>query len=161
MGAYYSVSYTTRPRRLGEVDGRDYVFVSPHEFQAMIDRGGFLEWEEVHDNLYGTPKAPILERQKAGKIVVLDVDVKGALAVRRQLKEAVLIFMMPPSWEELEARLVLRGKDPQNVIEKRLINARKESESRGKYDHVVVNDDLESVYREVAALIRQHLEKND
>lgn len=161
LDAYYSVSYTTRLRRSGEVSGRDYVFVSPHEFQSMIDEGGFLEWEEVHDNLYGTPKAPILERQKAGQIVILDVDVKGALSVRRRFKETVLIFIMPPSWEELESRLLLRGKDSREVIKKRLINARKESEFRDQYDHIVVNDSLDRLYGEVEGIIHHHVKQND
>jgi guanylate kinase len=160
LGAYYSVSCTTRPKRPGEVDGRDYTFVSPQQFRKMVEDEHFLEWEEVHDNLYGTPKGPIDERRKRSQLVVLDVDVKGALAVKRRLPEAVLVFIMPPSWEELERRLVARGKDSPEVIEKRLINARKEGESKDAYDVVVENRVLEDTYAEIEKIIRERTEKS-
>ncbi len=156
QGATYSISATTRPKRPGERDGVDYHFVSPEEFRRDVEADAFLEWEEVHDNLYGTPKGPILKGQADRRLVVLDVDVKGALAVKRKMPEAILIFIMPPSWEELEKRLVSRGKDSPEVIKKRLINARRESEYRFQYDHIVLNDDLERTYREIAGIIATH-----
>lgn len=156
MGAYYSISCTTRPKRSGEVDGVDYHFVTPQEFRKMVNDNAFLEWEEVHDNLYGTPKEPIATRDARGDLVVLDVDVKGALAVKSKWPSAVLVFIEPPSFQELENRLLSRGKDSREVIEKRLINARKEGEYAGAYDHIVVNQDIEIAYREVANLIAKH-----
>lgn len=159
LGAYYSISCTTRPKREGEQDGVDYHFLTPAAFKAMIDAGAFLEWEEVHDNLYGTPKQPIYDRLSQGQLVVLDVDVKGALQVKRLLKTACLIFIMPPSWETLEARLIARGKDTRDVIAKRLMNARKESECRDQYDYIVINDDLERVYQDIEKIITSSWKK--
>ena len=97
LGAYYSVSCTTRPKRAGEVDGQDYHFVTPQQFRDLIEKGNFLEWEEVHDNLYGTLKAPIMERLARGQPVVLDVDVKGALAVKQMIPNTLFFFIPPPS----------------------------------------------------------------
>lgn len=157
MHAYYSVSCTTRPKRPGEVDGKDYIFVTPQEFHTMVASGALLEWEEVHDNLYGTPKEPIIDHREQGQLVVLDVDVKGALSVKRLLPEAILVFIMPPSWEILESRLISRAKDSPEVIAKRLINARKESEYRHQYDYIVINDELESTYHEIEKIVLKHL----
>jgi guanylate kinase len=152
-GLWESVSYTTRPRRPTEVDGRDYHFVSRPEFEALRDAGGFLEWFEVFGDLKGTPRRPVEEHLAAGDDVVLEIDVQGALRVRGLLPEAVLVFVAPPSLEELHRRLRDRGTESPAALERRLGEAERELARASEFDHVVVNDDLDRVVAEVAGIL--------
>jgi len=150
----FSVSYTTRARRPGEIDGRDYHFVSRDEFLRLRDKGGFLEWAEVHGNLYGTGRAQVEQEMARGLDILLDIDVQGA----RQIREAGvtntwLLFIAPPDMAELERRLTSRGTDLAEIIALRLANARQEMASIGLYDFVVLNDQLERAADTIRAII--------
>ena len=134
-----SVSHTTRAPRGQEQHGREYWFVSPEEFQAMIDRGEFFEWAEVHGNRYGTSRVGIEQRLMAGDDVVLEIDWQGALQIKQLFEHAVLIFILPPSWEELRQRLLRRGEDGAEVIETRMANAREEVAQARHFDFVIIN----------------------
>ena len=134
-----SVSHTTRAPRGQEQHGREYWFVGQDEFQAMIDRGDFFEWAQVHGNRYGTSRAAIERRLQAGEDVVLEIDFQGALQIKQIFPAAVLIFILPPSWEELLQRLRRRGEDTPEVIEQRMINARHEVAQARHFDYIVVN----------------------
>lgn len=134
-----SVSHTTRAPRGQEQHGREYWFVGQDEFQAMIDRGDFFEWAQVHGNRYGTSRAAIERRLQAGEDVVLEIDFQGALQIKQIFPAAVLIFILPPSWEELLQRLRRRGEDAAEVIEQRMINARHEVAQARHFDYIVVN----------------------
>jgi guanylate kinase len=149
----YSVSATTRARRPHETDGRDYVFLSREEFKRRIDAAEFVEWAEVHGELYGTLRSETERRLKAGKNVLLDIDVQGGKAVRKAYGDAVFIFVLPPSLESLEERLRGRGTDPDERIRLRLENARREIALVSEYDYAVVNDDLSKALERVAAII--------
>ena len=145
----FSVSYTTRALRGQERAGRDYHFVSPEEFRAMIDGGQFLEWENVYGrHYYGTARAPVEEALSRGEDVLLDIDVKGARQVKQACPDSVLVFVIPPSYQELERRLRQRGVDREEDIANRLRIAREEIKDYKMYDFVVVNRDIdESVAR--------------
>jgi len=134
-----SVSHTTRAPRGQERNGREYWFVGKDEFQAMIDRGDFFEWAEVHGNRYGTSRGAIEARMIAGEDVVLEIDWQGALQIKQLFPYAVLIFILPPSWEELRQRLTRRGEDAPDVIEQRMVNARTEVDQAKHFDFIVVN----------------------
>ena len=134
-----SVSHTTRAPRGQEQHGREYWFVGQDEFQAMIDRGDFFEWAQVHGNRYGTSRAAIERRLQAGEDVVLEIDFQGALQIKQIFPHAVLVFVLPPSWEELLQRLRRRGEDTPEVIEQRMINARHEVAQARHFDYIVVN----------------------
>jgi guanylate kinase len=153
----FSVSGTTRPPRPGEVDGRDYRFVSPATFDELVEDGAFLEWAEVFGHRYGTLIAPIADALEAGQSVVLEIDVQGARSVRARFPDAVLIFIVPPSasnfLQQLEERLRRRGSESEAEIARRLAAARKEMEEASWFDHVVVNDRVERAAAEVAAII--------
>ena len=151
---FFSVSATTRPPRPGEVDGRDYYFVTRETFEAMIARGEMLEYDEHAKNYYGTPKAQVVEKQKMGH-VLLDIEPNGAKNVKINYPEAVLVFIMPPSVEELERRLRGRNDTPEDQITIRMERAKWEMDQRVWYDHVVVNDDAERCAQEILALIDQ------
>ena len=151
---FFSVSATTRPPRPGEVDGQDYYFVTRETFEAMIARGDMLEYDEHAKNYYGTPKAQIEEKQKMGH-VLLDIEPNGARNVKNNYPEAVLIFIMPPSVEELERRLRGRNDTPEDQITIRMERAKWEMDQRSWYDHVVVNDDAERCAREILKIIDQ------
>lgn len=151
---HFSVSHTTRAMRQGELDGREYHFVSVAEFQRMVQQDEFLEHNEVHDNIYGTSKAEVLPRLAAGQDVVLDIDVQGAREVRRVYPEAVAIFLFPSAPAELEKRLVTRGLDQEEAIRKRLINAAREIEEAPGFDYVVINDDLDRATLELQSIVR-------
>jgi len=139
----FSVSHTTRPRRAGEKNGREYFFVSPARFKRMIAAKEFAEWADVFGNLYGTTWKQVRAAQAAGQDVLLDIDVQGHQKVRRRLPEAVSVFVLPPSYSELERRLRLRHLDAPEVITRRLKAARKEMLRWKEYDYLVVNDHLE------------------
>ena len=149
----FSVSFTTRPPRPGEVNGRDYWFISKEEFLKRIEEGDFLEWAEVYGNLYGTSKSQVLKALNEGKDVLLDIDPQGALQVKRNFPEAVLIFILPPSLKELEERLRRRGTDTEEVIKRRLEIAREEIKRAPLYDYIIVNDVLEVAYSRLKSII--------
>jgi len=151
---HFSVSHTTRPKRAGEQDGREYHFVSVEEFQRMVQRDEFLEHNEVHDNIYGTSKAEVLPRLAGGSDVVLDIDVQGARDVRRVHPESISIFIVPSSPTELERRLVSRGLDGPEAIRKRLINAAREIQEAPSFQYVIVNDHLDRASLELQSIVR-------
>ena len=151
---HFAVSHTTRPKRQGEENGREYHFVAVTEFQRMVQRDEFLEHNEVHDNIYGTSKTEVLPRLAAGEDVVLDIDVQGARDVRRVYPEAVTIFIVPASSVELERRLRSRGLDGEEAIQKRLINAAKEIQQAEDFQYVIVNDDLDRATLELESIVR-------
>jgi guanylate kinase len=148
-----SVSYTTRPRRSTEVEGKDYCFVTREEFEALRDEGGFLEWFEVFGDLKGTPRGPVEQHLADGDDVLLEIDVQGALKVREQFPDAVLVFVTPPSLADLRARLEGRGTETEEALARRLAEAEGEMAQADQFDHVVVNDDLERVVAEVAGIL--------
>ena len=150
-GLELSVSMTTRGIRPGEVADRDYHFVSDEEFQRLIDEDAFLEWADVHGSRYGSPRAPIDKALAEGRDVLFDIDWQGADQVARQCPEdAVRVFIMPPSLEELRRRLVTRSQDADDVIERRIQNAKGEIEHCDAFDYVFVNDDFDRSYAELA-----------
>ncbi len=145
----FSVSATTRAPRAGEVDGVDYHFLSKERFREHIEKGEFIEHAEVHGNLYGTLRQPMDDAIAAGKVYLLEIDVQGALQLRELGIEAEYIFVAPPNHETLRERLVGRGTDAPEVIERRLKKALDEMEESHRYDHVVVNANLEAAIGEV------------
>ncbi len=149
----FSVSCTTRPARPGEVDGRDYRFVTPEEFQALILEDAFLEWADVYGKRYGTLAAPIEEARREGRTVLLELDPQGSQSVKVRVPDAVLVFLAPASIEDLRRRLRERGTEDGGEIERRLVEARLELEASEAFDHVVVNDVLERAVDEVAGII--------
>lgn len=151
---HFSVSHTTRPMRQGEQNGREYHFVSVEDFQGMVQRDEFLEHNEVHDNIYGTSRAEVLPRLAAGEDVILDIDVKGARDIRGTWPDAVTVFIVPSSLDELEKRLRARGLDTEESIRKRLINAAREIEEALSFQYVVVNDNLERATLELESIVR-------
>jgi len=155
----FSVSATTRKPREGEVDGEDYFFVTRETFDEMVAQDAFLEHAEYVGNCYGTPKAAVDVQLEAGYDVYLDIEVQGAMQVKAQRPETLLIFLMPPSFEELERRLVLRGTDDAETIRSRMEAARTECAVRDRYDFVVVNDEIERAAAEISALIDAQKQK--
>ena len=151
---HFSVSHTTRPKRHGEVDGREYYFVPVAEFQKMVQRDEFLEHNEVHANIYGTSRAEVLPRLAAGEDVILDIDVQGARDLLRVYPEAVTVFIVPSSTAELERRLRARGLDGEEAIQKRLINASKEIQQAEEFQYVIINDDLDRATLELQSIVR-------
>ena len=149
----FSTSVTTRAPRPGEVDGRDYFFIDEQRFQEMVERGELLEHARYVSHSYGTPRAFVERQMNGGMNVILDIEVQGARQVKEQMPEAVLIFILPPSMEELRRRLVNRGTDSPEVIENRLIRAREELKEASRYDYIVCNDDLDTAAAEFAAIL--------
>ena len=159
-GIEFSVSCTTRQPRPGEVDGRDYYFISHEKFNALVAEHAFAEHAEVHGNCYGTLKSELLDRVRRGIDVLLDIDVQGAAQLRALCADSSefceaceFIFIMPPSFEELERRLRARGTETEESILRRLANAKGEMEHANEYDHIIVNDDLDRAVREFTELI--------
>lgn len=152
---WFSVSATTRQRRPGEVDGRDYHFVSPAEFDRMIADGELLEWADIHGGIHrsGTPRLPIEERVKAGQHALVEVDLAGARALRAAVPEAFLVFLAPPSWEALVQRLTGRGTETAEVVQRRLGTAKGEMAARDEFDAVVVNTDVRGAASELLTLV--------
>jgi guanylate kinase len=152
---YFSVSATTRAPRPGEVDGVDYRFVSPERFQRLIDDGDLLEWAEIHGGLHrsGTPAGPVRAAAAAGVPVLIEVDLAGARAVKKAMPEATTVFLAPPSWEDLRARLVGRGTETPEAMRRRLDTARVELAAQNDFDMVVVNSQLESACAELVSLL--------
>ena len=152
----YSVSHTTRRPRSGEADGVSYHFISTEEFMRGIDAGRWAEWAKVHGHYYGT-SAEFIQRQLAsGHDVLLDIDVQGAMQIRKRFADSVAIFIMPPSRQVLAERLRSRGSDSQEEIEQRLKNAEAEMASRDRYQHILVNDRLQVATDELVALIHSY-----
>lgn len=151
-GLGFSVSHTTRTPRPSEKDGVDYHFVPVAAFERMARAGKFLEWARVHGHLYGTSRAEV-ERRRAERDVILDIDVQGARQVRRKLPEACFVFIMPPAAGELRRRLKKRGEDASEALERRLRNARAEVRAYAEFDYVVVNDDLRKAVEELKTII--------
>lgn len=149
----FSVSCTTREPRSGEVDGRDYRFVSAGDFDRLVEEGAFLEWVEVFAERYGTLATPLLGDLEEGRDVILDIDVQGAATVRKRAPAAVLVFLVPPSRAELERRLRSRSTERDLGLRRRLERAGCEMSQAGWFDRVVVNDDLERAAAELAAII--------
>jgi len=149
----FSVSATTRKMRPGEVDGRDYHFLAVDEFRQRIARGEFIEHAEVYGNLYGTLRGPLEKAIAAGQLYLLEIDVQGALQLKALGEPGQYIFIAPPDFDELRRRLVKRNTETPEVLERRLHKAEDEYRERDKYDHVVVNDDLEQAVAHVQKLI--------
>jgi guanylate kinase len=152
---HFSVSVTTRAPRPGEVDGVDYHFVTPARFQQLIDQGALLEWAEIHGGLHrsGTLAQPVRDATASGHPVLIEVDLAGARAVKSTMPEAMTVFVAPPSWEVLEARLVGRATETPEVIQRRLTTARAELTAQGDFDEVVVNRRLDTACAELVSLL--------
>ncbi len=151
--ARFSVSYTTRERRPKEVEGVDYTYVSKREFEAMVERGEFLEHAQVFDNCYGTGREHVSSLVDAGSIVILEIDWQGAAQVRDKVPEVLSVFVMPPSYEELERRLRGRATDSAAVIERRLRDAYTDMTHWHEFDYVIINDDLATALAQLAAIV--------
>jgi guanylate kinase len=149
-----SISVTTRPRRSSEVDGIHYFFIPMKQFEAMRDRGELLEWAEVHGNYYGTPAEPVEQALSQGRDVLFDIDYQGTQQVKSKAgDDVVTIFILPPSMNELKARLERRAEDSHETIQERLANARKEIGRWELYDYVLVNDDLQETFDKLLAIV--------
>jgi len=148
-----SVSHTTRPPRGQEIHGREYYFVSAAEFDAMVAADGFVEWAAVHGHRYGTSRQALAERMQAGSDVVLEIDFQGAVAIKKVFSNALLIFILPPSWEELRSRLERRGEDAASTIELRLKNAAIEVAQVDKFDFVIINDSFDRALFDLKAIV--------
>ena len=148
-----SISHTTRPPRGQEQDGREYHFVDEPTFRTMIADGEFVEWAEVHGNLYGTSRGAIEARITGGQDVVLEIDWQGALQIKRLFPNAVLIFVLPPSWDELLQRLHRRGEDAPDAIETRMANAREEIAQACHFDYVVINALFETALFDLKTIV--------
>ena len=148
-----SVSHTTRPPRGQEKHGREYFFVSPQEFDGMVLRDSFLEWAHVHGHRYGTSRQTIEERIAHGADVVLEIDFQGAINIKRIFSNAVLIFILPPSWEELAQRLNRRGEDHPDIIAKRLANGRHEVAQARHFDFVIINSLFETALFDLKTVV--------
>jgi len=149
----YSVSYTTRPPRNGEVNGREYFFVTTDQFEAMIAAEEFLEWAHVHGKLYGTSRQQVSQEISQGRDIILEVDVQGAASVRQLLPDAVTIFILPPSLETLRKRLLARGTDSEEELELRLRNAPNELRNYKDFDFVIINENVERATNQLRAVI--------
>lgn len=158
---FFSVSATTRPQRPGEREGTDYYFLSQDQFDQMVQEGRFLEWARVHGNCYGTPRDPVDRHLAAGQDVLMDLDTQGALEVKRQRPETILIFLQPPSMEDLRRRLESRGTDSTQIIQGRIERARQEIEQSPRYDYIVVNRQLDEAKEELKRIIGQFRKGQD
>ena len=154
---YLSVSATTRDIRPGEVDGVTYTYLSKAEFEELIEKDEMLEYATFHGNYYGTPKRNVEKSLNEGKNVLLEIEIQGALKVKEQFAEAVMIYLIPPSLTELYDRLVIRGRENEEQIRERMEITKQELCSALKYDHIIVNDDLDKCVSDVLALIEQQV----
>ncbi len=152
-GVAPSISHTTRAPRGQEKHGREYFFVGQDEFDAMARAGDFLEWAHVHGNRYGTSRQAIETRMRAGGDVVLEIDWQGALQIRKLFANAILVFVLPPSWDELRARLIGRGEDTPEVIELRLANAREGLAQARYFDYLIINEIFERALFDLKAIV--------
>ncbi len=156
---FLSVSATTRAPREGEVDGENYYFLTKEKFEELIADNGVLEYAEYCDNYYGTPLKPVEEQLNAGKNVILEIEVQGAMKVKERIPDALMVFVMPPSVGELRRRLEKRGTESQEVIDKRVLAASDEIKCAEKYDYVIVNDALEDAVNDFKAVIKAEKQK--
>ncbi len=152
----YSVSATTRDPRPGEVNGRDYYFLKEDEFLRKIEENAFIEWARVHNFYYGTPRDQIEKYLGEGKKVILDIDVQGGLKIKEQIPDSVLIFLLPPSMDELRKRLIQRGTEEEEILRVRIENAKKEIDMADRYDYQVINDILDETVRELDSIINRN-----
>jgi guanylate kinase len=150
----FSVSYTTRLPRPGEVNGKDYFFVDQEEFISLRDKGFFAEWAEVHGNHYGTPGQKVLGALNSGQSLIFDIDVQGAAQLKKNLNTGLFVFIFPPSMKALEQRLVKRGTDDPGTIRKRINNAGQEISRSGLFDFWVVNDSLDEAFEDLKSIVR-------
>lgn len=153
---YYSVSATTRKARPKEVDGESYYFLSPEQFKQKIAQGEFLEYAEYVGNYYGTLEAPVNEKLKQGFDVLLEIELQGALQVHEKRPDAVMLFIAPPSFEELERRLVTRGTESREKVHDRLEAARVELSFKDNFDHIIINDDIDRAAKELHDKIKSY-----
>lgn len=152
-----SVSATTRDPRLGESEGVHYYFISKDEFEGLVKSGKFLEWAQVHqDHYYGTPISELEKAERLGRHLVLEIDLQGARQIRGKIENAVSVFLLPPSLEELEARLRGRGTETESQIQTRLETARTELAAASEFDYQIVNDSLSETAKEIVSLVRRH-----
>ncbi|AOY00458.1 guanylate kinase [Jeongeupia sp. USM3] len=149
-----SISFTSRAPRAGEVDGKDYRFVDRATFEAMIARGELLEYAEVYGNYYGTSKSWISEARQSGRDILLEIDTQGAEQVRKLYPDAIGLFVLPPSLEVLEQRLKNRGKDAEDVIARRMAEARAEIGHAGEFDYLIVNEHIDEAVRDIVGIVR-------
>lgn len=149
----FSISVTTRPPRQGEEDGKDYFFRTVEQFEDMVKNGELIEWVKYCDNYYGTPKKFVEDAIDQGFDIVLEIDVEGAMNIKKMFPESVMIFIVPPSLEELKKRIVGRGTEQTDVINKRIQIAEKELEYAEKYDYIVINDDIENAVAAVNSIL--------
>ncbi len=152
-GLEFSVSYTTRPSRPGEVDGRDYFFVSRSRFLELVDSGEVIEWAEVYGELYGTSRSFIEKRLSAGIDVVLDIDTEGALSLMKAGFSPITIFVLPPSFRELQRRVKGRGTEPDEVLKRRMESSFTEIVNSRFYRYIVLNDDIDKATEEIKAIV--------
>ncbi len=150
---WLSISATTRLPREGEEDGKDYLFLDKNQFIDLIKENGFLEWAEFAGNFYGTPKSEVKQKLSEGKIVLLEIELEGARQVRKNCPEVFQIFIIPPSFNELEKRIRSRGTESVDAINKRLIRAKEEIKAQNEFDSIVVNDDLEKAFLQIKNII--------
>jgi guanylate kinase len=155
----YSVSATTRPPRVGEVDGVHYFFKTQEQFQGLIDRDELIEWAKVYDNYYGTPKGPVMQSLQLGQDIILEIDVQGAFQVKGKYPEGIYVFIAPPSLAELRKRIEGRATDAPEVIAKRMEAADWELEQADKYDYVIINDSVQEATAKLAAILKKEKEK--
>ena len=160
-GIFLSISSTTREKRVGEIEGVTYNYLTKEKFQALIDAGDMLEWATYDGNFYGTPKQTVEKMLEEGKNVILEIDVQGAFKVKEVFPETVLIFVLPPSMEELKKRLIERGREGTESIIKRMEVAKHELELAAQYNFVIINDDLNHCVEEVREFIKQTEEKRN
>ena len=158
LNAQVSVSATTRQPRPGEVDGVNYFFLTKEDFESRIQQGGFYEYAQFCDNYYGTPKAEVIKKLDAGIDVILEIEVQGAMKIKEQVPGCVMIFVLPPSFEELKNRLINRATEQADVIEQRVRTAVSEVEYIKHYTYVIINDDLDDAVRQFAGILEtEHL----
>ncbi len=158
----YSVSYTTRKPRHDETDTEDYYFIGTEEFEAMIERGEFLEWAKVHNNYYGTSRTKVEEILASGRDVLLDIDPKGARQLRKTLDYGIYIFITAPSMNDLRTRLINRRTESEEIMDIRLTNAREEIQHIHEYDYLIVNKEINRAYNDLEAVyIAEHLRASD
>jgi guanylate kinase len=150
---HFSVSYTTRQPRSGEINDRDYTFISREDFKSMVEKAEFVEWAEVHGELYGTSRDRIETLMDSGKDVILDIDTQGALQIKEHYREGIYIFVLPPSFGILKTRLEKRETDSRNEINKRLRTALSEIKTYAQYDYVIINDIFEDALKELESII--------
>lgn len=154
--AWFSISATTRSKRPREIADVSYHFVSDEEFQNLVEKDGFLEWSKHFSSCYGTPKEPVEQHIRAGDQVILEIDVEGAQQVKNVIPDAVLIFIEPPSLDELERRLSKRGSETQQQCKERRERVEKELSHKARYNHIIINDDIKTAEDELVALIDEY-----